>query len=170
MTQTKQGEQLTAWKGLTNPDYIGAYMFQPGERKVVQILSVSQEEVTGDKGKKQMCIVAKLKDEKPMILNKTNCKTIQVITGSKYIEHWRGIRVTLYVDDKVQFGKDIVEGLRIEKQAPPLPELTPTHEKWKDAVANVRNEKATIEQIKKFYKLSEENETLFKEQLLIDPA
>ena len=164
MTQTKQGE-LTAWKGLTNPDYIGAYMFQPGERKVVQILSVALEEVVGDKGKKQQCIVAKLKDEKPMILNKTNCKTIQIITGSKYIEHWRGIRITLYVDDKVQFGKDIVEGLRIEKQAPPLPEMTPTHEKWKDAVANVRDGKTTIEAIKKFYKMTEDTETQFKNDL-----
>ncbi len=168
MTQTKQGE-LTAWKGLTNPDYIGAYMFQPGERKVVQILSVALEEVVGDKGKKQQCIVAKLKDEKPMILNKTNCKTIQIITGSKYIEHWRGIRITLYVDDKVQFGKDIVEGLRIEKQAPPLPEMTPTHEKWKDAVANVRDGKTTIEAIKKFYKMTEDTETQFKNDLT-DPA
>ena len=45
-------EKHTHWKKLTNPDYLGAYSFNPGEEKILRIKSVSQELVVGTDGKK----------------------------------------------------------------------------------------------------------------------
>lgn len=54
---------------------------------------------------------------KPMILNATNSKTLDRITGSPFIEDWAGKRITVFVDANVKFGKDTVEGLRIRAAA-----------------------------------------------------
>jgi hypothetical protein len=55
---------------------------------------------------------------KPMILNATNSKTMKGLTGSAFIDDWNGVRITVYVDPAVRFGKDTVEGLRINSRPP----------------------------------------------------
>lgn len=52
---------------------------------------------------------------KPMILNATNCKFLATLTGSKWIDDWADVKVTVYVEANVKFGRDTVEGLRISK-------------------------------------------------------
>jgi hypothetical protein len=52
---------------------------------------------------------------KPMILNATNSKMLAKLTGSKWIDDWQNVPVTIYVDQNVRFGKETVEGLRIDK-------------------------------------------------------
>lgn len=52
---------------------------------------------------------------KPMILNATNSKFMAQLTGSKFIDDWCGVAVTVWVDGAVRFGKDTVEGLRLAK-------------------------------------------------------
>ena len=42
----------THWKKLTNPLYIGAYDFAPGEERTLTIKSVKREMVVGPDGKK----------------------------------------------------------------------------------------------------------------------
>lgn len=54
---------------------------------------------------------------KPMILNATNSKFLAQLTGSKWIEDWQNVSVTVYVDAHVRFGKETVEGLRLAKAA-----------------------------------------------------
>ena len=54
---------------------------------------------------------------KPMILNATNSKMLAKITGSKWIDDWQNVAVTVYVDPHVRFGKETVEGLRLDKAA-----------------------------------------------------
>lgn len=61
---------------------------------------------------------------KPMILNATNSKMMDRLTGTPFIEDWAGKRVTVYVDANVRFGKDTVEGLRLRAAAERRP-LTP---------------------------------------------
>ena len=73
----------THWKKLTNPNYLGAYAFAPGEEKIVSIDYVAQESVVGTEGKTDTCIVAHLVGEKPLILNKTNCKAITKLLKTK---------------------------------------------------------------------------------------
>jgi hypothetical protein len=48
-----------------------------------------------------------------MILNATNSKMLKSITGSPFLEDWVGVKVTVYVDKNVRFGKESVEGLRL---------------------------------------------------------
>lgn len=55
---------------------------------------------------------------KPMILNASNSKTMKALTQSAFIDDWNNIRITVYVDHNVRFGKETVEGLRISPHAP----------------------------------------------------
>lgn len=73
---------------------------------------------------------------KPMILNATNSKTMSALARSKFIDDWQNVRITIYVDGSVRFGKETVEGLRISPYAPEARSLTPTMAKaWASAKA-----------------------------------
>ena len=73
---------------------------------------------------------------KPMILNVTNSKTLKALTGSPFIEDWQGVRITVYVDSNVKFGREVMEGLRISPKAPVVAWLTPDQQKpWGNAKA-----------------------------------
>ena len=66
---------------------------------------------------------------KPMILNASNSKTMKGLTGSAFIDDWQNIRITVYVDHNVRFGKETVEGLRISPHAPERKYLMPNQTK-----------------------------------------
>lgn len=110
-------KQVTHWKKLTNPNYIGAHDFQPGQELTVTIETISNEMVKCFDGKgikEEMCIVAKLKGaKKPLILNKTNAKIISRNLDTPYIEEWSGRNITLYVAKVKAFG-EFVEAIRIK--------------------------------------------------------
>jgi hypothetical protein len=110
-------KQLTHWKKLTNPNYIGAHDFQPGQELTVTIESISQEMVKhfdGTKVEEGACTVAKLKGaKKPLILNKTNCKIISRNLDTPYIEQWPGKTIILYVAKVRAFG-ETVEAIRVK--------------------------------------------------------
>jgi len=111
-------EQKTHWKKLTNPDYIGAYAFQPGEEKTVTISTVGVETVLGAEGRKEDCTVVRFEgDVKPLILNATNSKTIQKVLQSPYIEDWAGRSIVLGVETVSAFGER-VEAVRVKKKQP----------------------------------------------------
>lgn len=72
---------------------------------------------------------------KPMILNATNSKQVANMTGSPFIEDWQGVRIIVYVDKAVRFGKDTVEGLRL-RAAPSRRQIGPEDGKaWENAKA-----------------------------------
>lgn len=112
-------EQLTHWKRLRNPDYFGAYaMPTDGSDIILTIKSAGQEEVTGDKNKKSKCLVIHfVENVKPMILNATNSKAIQKLSGTPYVEKWAGTKVQIYVTRLNAFGEDR-EALRIREFTP----------------------------------------------------
>ena len=153
MEQTNK--PLTHWKRLTNPDYVGAYDFQPNEERIVTIKDVKREMVSGPDGKKEECTILHFIEAcKPMILNSTNSKSITKLTESPYIEQWVGHSIKLYVTKIKAFG-EMVEALRIrsEKVVKTKPELkigTPNFDNCKDAIAKG----TTIEQIKSKYEVS----------------
>lgn len=154
-------EAKTHWKKLTNPDYIGSYAFLPGEEKNVQITKVTREIVTGPDGKQEECTVAYLRNEKPLILNSTNSKNITKVAGSPYIEDWTGKWITLYVERVRAFG-ETVDAVRVKPVAPKitLPDLNPSNPKWDGARKSVLSGQVTVEQIRKKYTLTKENEAL----------
>lgn len=155
--------ELTHWKKLTNPDYIGAYSLQPGEEKIVEIVTVGRQKVKGSDGKETECTVAQLKNEKPFILNKTNCKTLTKVFGTPYIEQWKGKRIIIFADKVKAFG-DVVDALRVRPTVPILPSLSPKSPKWLGAVEAIREKKVTLEAIEKSYSLSPEDKQALIEQ------
>lgn len=118
----------THWKQLVNLDYIGAYALPDGKDLTLTIDHVVREMVTGNNGKKEQCMVAyfKEKDYKPMILNRTNAKSIQALSGSPYIEEWQGQRITLYATT-TRLGGDTVECLRIRPTVASPSKSEPLH-------------------------------------------
>ena len=111
-------EQLTHFKRLVNPDYLGAYSLEPGQDMILTIKQVRKEEITGTGGKKEECIVCHwAEDQKPMILNVTNCKTISKMLKTPYIEKWAGHRVQIYATT-TRMGGETVECLRIRDKEP----------------------------------------------------
>ena len=112
-------ENKTHWKKLTNPNYLGAYAFTPGEVKAVTIKSVGVEVVQNQTGNKDECLVAHFTDPeiKPLILNKTNCKTIEKLYGTAYIEEWAGKQILLTVKKVSAFG-DVTDAVRIMNTLP----------------------------------------------------
>lgn len=112
----EQQEKVTHWKKLTNPNYVGSHDFQPGQEISVTIKSVAKELVKGADGKEEHCIVAKLEGaQKPLILNKTNCKVITHNLGTPYIEKWGGGKITLYVAKVKAFG-EMVDAIRVKRK------------------------------------------------------
>ena len=110
---------MTHWKQLTNPDYLGAYAFEPGEEKIGTIAYVRTESVMGADGKKEDCTVAHFseKELKPLILNVTNCKAISKLYKTPYIEDWAGKRITMRVQPVKAFG-EVVDAVRIKPEIP----------------------------------------------------
>jgi hypothetical protein len=110
-------EQVTHWKKLTNPDYIGSHDFQPNQELTVTIETVTNEVISlfdGKSNKDESCILARFKGaKKPMILNRTNCKIITRNLGTPYIEEWKGKVITLYVAKVRAFG-EVVEAVRVK--------------------------------------------------------
>ena len=78
---------------------------------------------------------------KPMILNATNSKFLAQLTGSKWIDDWAGTAVEIYVDNHVRFGKETVEGLRLQKAAirPPSELVEASREAANNGTAALRS-------------------------------
>lgn len=107
---------LTHWKRLENPDYIGAYAFQPNEEKVVTIKTVKREVITGADGRKEeKTIIYFVENEKPMVLNATNGKMITKMADTPYVEQWPGLRIALVVRD-ARFGGETIPAVRVAQK------------------------------------------------------
>ena len=100
---------------------------------------------------------------KPMILNAVNSHTMKEITGSYYIDDWNNIQVQIYVDPNVRFGRDTVEGLRIN-QIKTKPVLTPDDiERWNRAIDAYRRD-GDLNKVKAHMVISVDHEAIIKEQ------
>jgi hypothetical protein len=123
------------------------------------VLTVSKVKLEIDKTKKtkdkfNTCFfvekeIRKGEELKPMILNATNSKTLKNLTGSPFIDDWTNISVTIYVDNNVKFGREIMDGLRISPQPPRVkkyldPSMTEAWEKAKTSYLNYGNLDAVI--------------------------
>lgn len=112
-------ETKTHWKKLYNPNYLGAWAFQPGEEKTVTIRDVKREIIDNPTGSgKEECTVAYFEEDvKPLVLNVTNSKTIAKVWGTPYIEDWPGRKITLKVKKISAFG-EMVDAVRVSSERP----------------------------------------------------
>lgn len=111
----------THWKKLYNYDYLGSQDLPDGNDISVTIQSIKKEMVTSEGGRKEECNVVRFQGvKKPMILNKTNARTITKLYKTPYIEDWIGKSITLFVKHDIKFRGDLVEGLRIRPVKPKI--------------------------------------------------
>ena len=146
----------THYKRLMNPDYIGAYALDEGQDLTVVITHVAREIITGTGGKKEECTVARLKGQKPFILNSTNQKSIARLYGP-FIEDWVGQPITLFASTTKLAG-DTVECLRIRpavarRQPPEI-----TNERLEKAIRQIRADAYTEPKVRANFTLTAEQE------------
>lgn len=156
-------EKKTHWKQLINPEYIGAYSLPNGEDLTVTMKSVSREMVTMAGGKKEECTVVKLENNKPMILNATNSKSIHRLYGA-YIEDWAGKKITLHAST-TKFGGELVECLRIRPSVAKQGKSAITDERLKKAIASIQDGAFTVEKLNAQFELTESQQVYLNDNL-----
>jgi len=150
----------THFKKLRNPDYLGSWDLADDngvfKNKVLTISNVKKEMVHDGRGGQEECVTVMFQESKPMIMNSTNLKTISKSLDTPYVEEWVGSKVEVTVQKVKAFG-EVHDALRIVKKSL---ELNPKHPKWKGAKDALASGQVTIDQIKKQYTLTPENEKL----------
>lgn len=100
---------------------------------------------------------------KPMILNAGNSKIMTILAGSPYIDDWCNIPIIVYVDKNVRFGRNTVEGLRIDTKRPRIekPVLEKGTKAWDKAVQAYG--RGDFAEVKKHMQVTPEAEKEIKE-------
>lgn len=102
--------------------------------------------------------IRKGEELKPMILNAGNSSIIKNFVRSPFLEEWKDIPITIYVDPNVRFGRETVEGLRISSEQPEIKKKelqTGTHA-WENAIIAYKRD-GNFDAIEKRLFISEEN-------------
>jgi hypothetical protein len=150
----------THFKKLKNTEFLGSWdlIDDKGQTKniVATIKEIKKQMVHDGKGGQSECIVLFFNEFKPMIVNATNLKVTSKIMDSNYIEDWIGKKIEISTEKVRAFG-EMHDALRIVKTSL---DLTPSHPKWNGAKEAIKSQKVTIEQIKKQFSISPENEQL----------
>ena len=138
---------MTHWKSLFNYDYLGVQCLPEGKDIVLTIKKTDRKEVPNSSGKKEECTILYFEENvKPLVLNKTNCKTMEKLFKTPLIEQWYGGRIQIGSARVNAFG-EMVDALRIRPFIPKEKELIPVETNstvWKDI----------IDALKSGYKLS----------------
>ena len=105
------------WRQFFDYDYLSAYDIDDQEL-IVTIKSAKYEEVTGEKGRKDKCIVLYFQEiDKGMVMNVTNSKRITLLYNTPVVEQWYGKRIQLYAEQTSLKGEPIM-GLRVREFVP----------------------------------------------------
>ena len=145
-------QDKTHWKKLTNTNYLGSYALQPGKDLVVTITDVKKEMVKDATGSESECLIVNLQNQKPLICNKTNAKSIAKAVGSPFIEDWKGKQIALYIASVRAFG-ETVDGLRIRPTTVKTKALS--DEEFKKLIEAIKSGKYTVEKAMDSFKFTE---------------
>lgn len=143
--------EKTHWKKLLDYNYLGSHDLEPGEKREIEFIKVQHEKVHNPRtNSDEEKVVATLKDDKPFIMNSTNLKAMELVTGSPYIENWTGCKAVVFVDQVRAFG-GIVDALRIDTKVKSpasnktknaqLDTLTEKHANWSKVTTFVESQK-----------------------------
>ena len=120
--------EKTPWKKIvSDPNYIGEADFQEGEEKVLTIDRVAvNETVTTAEGKSKKQVVHwKEPGNKPMILNVARSKSIEKVSGSRFIEDWPGVQIQLYIENGIKAFGEVVSAVRVRPFKPRVQQQEP---------------------------------------------
>jgi hypothetical protein len=129
------------WKELFGYKYLGAYSIlgDGKEDLTVTIKRIYTATETVKNGQTEEFVMADFEEvDKPMIMNKTNCKTI----ASLYTHNpnnWIGKPITLYAT-RTKFGREEVDALRVRNFKPQVKNLDVSKEKEQLLKASSKSE------------------------------
>lgn len=84
------------------------------EPAVLSISSISRVNIAKDNEKPQYKYAMSFEElGKPLLLNSTNIKRAAKACGSDNSDDWIGKKLVVYNDEEVEFGGEIIGGLRI---------------------------------------------------------
>ncbi len=139
------------------------------------VLTIARVELESDKSKKTKDVfntayftekeIRQGETLKPMILNAVNSRTLKALAESPFIDDWKNIPVTVYVDHNVRFGRDTVEGLRISTERPQqrMPALKEGSKAWDNAIAAYKRD-GNLDAVKARVIVSSDDEAKIKQQ------
>jgi hypothetical protein len=133
--------KLTHWKEQYNYDFLGAYSLQPGEERTLTIKETKTQKVKTQDGEKECFVAHFMEKEKPMILNRTNCKIIAKVYNTPYIENWEGIKITVYATQVKAFG-ETMDALRVKNTNPSVDQLAEIVKLYNDKKAHIKPEQS----------------------------
>ena len=107
---------IETWEKVLDPNFINAELIGPvGSERIVTIKDIDfRETFDQKKNAKEMKQSLILEECKPMILNKTNTKSLIKLFGSREPAACVGKKIVLYVTD-VKVGKTMTTGIRIRE-------------------------------------------------------
>jgi hypothetical protein len=162
----------THWKKNIDTNWIGCHVLPNGQDIVVTLLRVEFKKGVKVAGKSQDKYVAYFDKnpyfDKPMLLNKTNLKRVEILTGTPIIENWGNLNMKVTIcqemDKCIGGGEDWA--LRIKAKAPvlTLPILTidsPNFKGCKEALKQVNPKTSvnyTVQDFRTKYQISKEVE------------
>lgn len=101
-------KSLVDWKNLSSSSMVE-------EETTLTIKNIQKEEIVSNNGKREIVAVCRFADsDLPMVLNKTNMRTLESMFMTDKIEDWYGKKIVVYVQQGIKFGKELVSGLRIK--------------------------------------------------------
>ena len=111
-------EKYQHWRNLTDLEHLRAECFEPREKKVLTIKSIVKEKLVASNGTVEEKPVAHFEENiLPMVLNVTNCKTIEKLYGTGNIYEWIGKKIQVFAT-KTKVAGETVPCLRIENVIP----------------------------------------------------
>jgi len=130
----------THWKKAMNSPYLGSQDlpdYKDINLTIERVLSTVSKGLK-DNGSFNIAYFTDVK-VKPMLLNATNCKRVQRLAKSPYVDDWNNIEVTIFVEKGVQAFGASHDALRIRETTTvaQLPVLNEKHAKWLDAAQSV---------------------------------
>lgn len=154
----------THWKKAFDSPYLGSWDLEDYKDKVLTIKEVKVEMTKDLKENSIMNVVYFKEGVKPMLLNATNSKAIAKVAQTPYIELWKDVAITVYVQTGVKAFGEIHDALRVRTTAPIIKKqsLTPDSDKWELAKAKVK-EGMTIVELRKYYDITDVNFNLLKQ-------
>lgn len=99
---------------------------------------------------------------KPMILNVGNSEIIRDRVGSKYIDDWSNVPVTVYIKEGVKFGRNTVDGLRVHPEPPAVRRtLERGTQQWDNAIVAYQRD-GNLDKVKARVDVKSEDEAEIK--------
>ncbi len=93
---------------------------------LVTIKGVEQHDVSMENKPTEMKWCATFNElAKPLVLNMTNMRALEAITGSDDSEHWISTQIVLFNDPNISFGGKITGGIRLRAPRPQQPQPNP---------------------------------------------